>query len=188
MLEISAPLAVGAVVLAPKIMELIYPQEFAPAAIVLQIIITGNALGFLAWILTAFFLATGRQNYCMWNSLAVAGFASLANLLLVPAYGFVAVACISATTEILLFLSLGTYLLRRGYAPLELRTSAKVVLSACVMGAALWFARPLPLLLLVPAGALWYGFLLLILRVAGDQERELLLALAGFLPKRTGDT
>jgi O-antigen/teichoic acid export membrane protein len=187
MLEISAPLAVGTIMLAPRIMGLIYPPEYAGGGIVLQVIIAGNAVGFLAWILTAFLLATGRQNYCMWNSLAVAGAASLANLLLVPVYGFVAVAYISGSTEILLFLSLGIYVQHQGYSPLEFQASGKIILSAAIMGVALWFARSLPLLLLVPAGAVCYGILLLALRVTGDQEREVLLSLVGVFPKKVGD-
>jgi O-antigen/teichoic acid export membrane protein len=181
MLEISAPLAVGTVMLAPRIMDLIYPAEYAGGGIVLQLIISGNAVGFLAWVLTSFLLATGRQNFCMWNSLAVAGFASLANALLVPRYGFVAVASLCALTEILLFLSLGSYLVRRGYVPLEFRASAKILLAAALMGALLWLAHSLPLLVLVLSGALCYGLFLLAFRVPGDQERELLLSLAGFL-------
>jgi O-antigen/teichoic acid export membrane protein len=181
MLEISAPLAVGTVMLAPRIMDLIYPAEYASGGIVLQLIISGNAVGFLAWILTSFLLATGRQNFCMWNSLAIAGIASLANALLVPIYGFVAVAFLCALTEILLFFSLGSYLLHYGYIPLEFRASAKILLAAALMGAVVWLAHSLPLLVLVLSGALCYGLLLLAFRVPGDQEHEVLLSLAGFL-------
>ncbi len=187
MLEISAPLAVGTILLAPKIMELIYPAEYAAGGTVLQVIIAGSTVGFLGWVLTSFLLAIGRQNTCMWSSLAVGGIASLANFLLVPSYGFLAVACITASTDILLFFVLGTFVLRQGYPPLELQASAKIILSAAAMGAVLWFTRTLSLLLLIPLGAVCYGLLLLLLRVPGDQEREVLFSLVTPNPKKTQD-
>ncbi len=187
MFEISAPLAVGAILLAPKIMDLVFPSAYAAGGVVLQIIIAGNTVGFLAWILTSFLLAIGRQTYCMWVSLVLAGAASVANLLLVPVHGFVAVAYIIAATDILLFLSFGTYVMRRGYTPLAFHAPAKIILCSAAMGIVLWFARSLPLLLLVPLGVLCYGLLFLILRVPGDQEREVFFALLGYLPRKSGD-
>ena len=185
MLEMCAPLAVGTILLAPKIMGLIYPAEYAAGGTVLQVIIAGSTVGFLGWILTSFLLAIGRQNYCMWSSLAVGGIASLANFLLVPSYGFLAVAAINASTDILLFFVLGSYVLRQGYPPLELQPSAKIILSAAATGTVLWFARTLPLLVLIPLGIICYGLLLVFLRVAGDQEREVLLSLVAPNPKKT---
>ena len=72
MAEVSFPLAAGGAVLAPQIIALLYPADYAPAATVLAIIVTGNAFGFLAWILQSFLLALNHQRFCMWNSLTVA--------------------------------------------------------------------------------------------------------------------
>jgi O-antigen/teichoic acid export membrane protein len=174
MLEISVPLAVGTIVLAPRIMELIYPPAYAAGAIVLQVIIAGNAVGYLAWILTTFLLSIGRQSYCMLNSLTVAALVAVSSFLLIPPYGFVAVAAIIAVTEVLLFASLATYAWRQGYRSTSFASPLKILLASALMGLLLQVLSFLPLLVVVVCGVLVYGALILLLRVIGDQEREIL--------------
>jgi O-antigen/teichoic acid export membrane protein len=173
MFEISVPLAVGTILLAPRIISLIYPPEYAGGAQVLQIIIAGNALGFLGWIVTAFLLAIGRQTYCMWNSLVVAAAVVVADVLVIPASGYVGVAIVSAITEAVLFLSLTSYAWRQGFPVREPSTFLKILASAALMGGTVWAGSVLPLIPLVIGAALLYGLLLLGFRIIGDQEREL---------------
>ncbi len=179
MLEISVPLAVGTIVLAPRIMELIFPPAYAAGAIVLQLIIAGNAVGYLAWILTTFLLSIGRQSYCMLNSLSVAVLVAAASFVLIPPYGFVAVAAIIALTEVVLFISMATYAWRRGYRSISLASSLKILLASALMGLVLRVFSFLPLLILVVCGILVYGVLILLFRVIGDQEREMLSKILG---------
>ncbi len=179
MLEISAPLAVGTILLAPKIMRLVYPPEYADGAIVLQIIIAGNAVGYLSWVLTAFLLSVGRQTFCMVNSCIVAAAVTVVSLLLVPRFGYTAVAAVIACTEVVLFVSLGAYTRKQGTIPLSLVSSAKILCASALMGALVLLLSPLPLLIVVLLGALAYGTLILLFRVAGDQEKEILSKISG---------
>jgi O-antigen/teichoic acid export membrane protein len=179
MLEISVPLAVGTVLLAPKIMSLVYPPEYADGTIVLQVVIAGNAVGYLAWILTAFLLSIGRQKYCMVNSCTVAAAVTCASLLLIPRFGYTAAAGVIACTEVVLFVSLGAYTWKQGYIPLSLPSSAKILCASALMGALVLLLSPLALLIVVPLGMLVYAVLIILFRVAGDQEKEILSKISG---------
>ncbi len=185
MLEISVPLAVGTILLAPKIMSLIYPPEYEGGAIVLQLIIGGNAVGYLAWILTTFLLSVRHQKYCMWNSLAVAAAVTVLSLTLVPRFGFTAVAAIIGLTDIALFLSLATYSWRQGFRPVSLLSSAKIFCASALMGLLVWLLSPLPLAVPLASGIVAYGALIVLFRVAGDQEREIYAKISALLIGRT---
>jgi O-antigen/teichoic acid export membrane protein len=174
MVEISVPLAIGIILLAPRIIGVLYPPSFAEATLVLQLIIGGNAVGYLAWILYTFLLAVNRQEYCMWNSLVVALVALVASLIAVPRFGFRAAAVISMATDVTLFLSLLQYTMRIGFRMGEISKLPRIILSAAVMGVLLFVLREWYLVPVIILGSCTYFGLLLLLGVFGDQERELL--------------
>jgi O-antigen/teichoic acid export membrane protein len=174
MMQISVPLAVGTILLAPRIIEILYPASFAEASTVLQLVIAGNALGYLAWILYAFLLAVNRQRYCMWNSIVVAIAAFAASFILIPRFGYVAAAAISLATDGILFSSMLQYTLRIGFVMNQIAKFPRVLISAAGMGVLLyllkdWYLVPVVIL----ASSLYFG-LLILLGVFGDQEREIL--------------
>jgi O-antigen/teichoic acid export membrane protein len=174
MAQISVPLAIGTILLAARIIGFLYPSPFAEATPVLQLVIAGNAVGYLAWILYTFLLAINRQKYCMWNSLVVALAALVASLIVVPRFGFIAVAVLSFVTDMALFLSLLQYTIRIGFHLDAKSKFPKTVLSAVVMGVLLFVLRDWYLVPVVVAGSCTYVGMLLLLGVFGDQERELL--------------
>ncbi|MGA9365097.1 MAG: flippase [Bacteroidota bacterium] len=179
MVQISVPLAIGIILLAPRIIGILYPSSFAEAASVLQLIIAGNAVGYLAWILYAFVLALNRQKYCMWNSLAVALTALVASLIVVPRFGFKAAAVVSMATDVVLFLSLLQYTIRIGFRMDAMSKLPRIVFSAAVMGVLLFVLRDWYLVPVVVVGSCTYIGMLLLLGVFGDQERELLAKVFG---------
>jgi O-antigen/teichoic acid export membrane protein len=177
MVEISVPLAVGTLILAPNIISLLYPESFFGSVPVLRLLIAGTALGYLAWILVSFLLAVEHQDYCMWNSLAVAALVLVANLIIAPRFGYLGVASIAATTDVALFLSLYTYTARIGFPVHDFTILLKVVAAAGVMGLVVYLLRDGYLVLVILSGICIYGILLYALRVLGEQERELLAKL-----------
>lgn len=179
MFEISAPLAVGTILLAPRIMDLVYPPEYAGGTIVLQVIIAGNAIGYLAWILTAFLLSTGHQTYCMWNSSAGAAAVTLLSLALVPRFGYTAVAVIIALTEITLCMSLAVYSGKQGYVLISFPSFAGILSASAIMGVLVLLLSFLPLVVVVLSGMIVYGILIVLFRVVGDQEKEIFSKVTG---------
>jgi O-antigen/teichoic acid export membrane protein len=174
---VSLPLAVGTIMVAAKLIAFIYPPEYQATTIVLQLVIAGNALGYLGWILYTFFIATGRQKYCMWNSLAVGIAVLTANLILVPRYGYRVVAVIQMLTDVVLFTSMAVYLVRQGYPFQETRTAWKIVLASLTMGLVLYLLPDVPLIPSIGIGIVVYAIAILLLRGFGDQEREIMTKL-----------
>ncbi len=174
MLEISIPLAVGTIILAPRIIAVFYPPEFASAVPVLRFLIAGNSLGYLAWIVYAFLLALNRQKFCMWNSLGVAASALIASILVIPIFGFVGVAVVTMATDVVLFITLMVYAAHIGYTFSDVALFGKVIGSAIVMGISVYVLQSLPLALVIIIGVCIYGSLLFVTRVFGDQEREVI--------------
>jgi O-antigen/teichoic acid export membrane protein len=171
---VSLPLAVGTIMVASKMIGFIYPPEYHDTTIVLQLVIAGNALGYLGWILYTFLIATGRQKYCMWNSLVVGIAVLSSNLFLVPRYGFRVVAVIQMLTDIVLFTSMAVYVVGQGYPLRETRTAWKIVLASLTMGVGLSLIPTVPLLPSIAAGIVVYAIMILLLRGFGDQEREVM--------------
>jgi O-antigen/teichoic acid export membrane protein len=174
---VSVPLAVGTLILAPSVVGLLYPATYAEAALVLRLIITGNAFGYIAWILFAFLLAIGQQRFCMWNALAVAAAAVVASFLLIPHFGYAAAAGINGGIDIVLFLSLAFHIRNIGFPMHYRRLLPGILVSALVMGGAVWLVRDWYLPASIMIGMATYAVMLLATRSLGDQEREMIRTL-----------
>jgi stage V sporulation protein B len=170
---ISFPLAIGTAMLAPEIIAFLYPADFRDAALVLRIIILGNAIGFLSQIEYTFLLAMGKQIVCMIDLLLVAVTVTIASLLIVPQSGYPAVAIIFMMTDSVLFASLTYLSSRNGYRIDQPGTIVKILMAAGLMGMGLFFIRSWPIIFTIPAGGLVYLLIISQLKVLGDQEKEI---------------
>ncbi len=172
--EISVPLAVGTLIIAPEVIRLVYPPAYADAAAVLRWIIAGNAFGYVAWILFTFLISIDEQHYCMWNALAVACLVFIASVLVVPRFGYQGAAAINGASDVMLFLSLSAFARRRGYHLGSARAAEKILAATAVMAVVVLVCLRWGIFAAVPAGVCAYGAMLYTLRAFGDQERELL--------------
>jgi len=172
---ISVPVAFGTVVLADKIIGLIFPPaEFAPAASVLAILVGSVAFGHLNSVIGTLLVASNRQKAFMVASLNIAVIATVANLTFVPPYGPIAVACIVAGADLALFIGMYVYLKRTDFSFSVLPLYVKPVLSAGSMAATLLLLPPLPVLLSVLLGAVVYVVMIILVKGLGQQEREVI--------------
>ena len=172
--QISVPLGVGTVIIAPKIMALLYPPTFQDATIVLQVIICGDAMVYLGWIIYAFLLALDRQKICMTISLIGAAAAIIINLLLVPRFGYVGAAYATACIDIFLFVSYVYSSWRAGYTIGRLSSFLKIIAAGAIMGIVLLFTSRLNLFMDIFLGAVVYFVALYAMSGFGDQEKEFL--------------
>lgn len=173
MFQISLPVAVGLFILAPQVISFLYPHEFSDSSLVVRLMIAGNAFGFLAWILYTFLLAINEQNYCMKNALAFATFSFVASIIFIPSYGYKAVAFIAMITDVGVFLSLFVHARRIGYHVQSYADSLKIMFAGMLMGIGIMLMQSWNLLLIISLGTTCYLGLLVLLKVFGDQEREL---------------
>jgi PST family polysaccharide transporter len=180
--EISLPLAVGTVVLAPAIIAFLFPPEYAGSATVLRAIIIGNVVGYQAWVLYAFQLATGNQKFCMWNSLIVAVLVTATSFGVVPRFGYVGVALIVGGTDVILFINHAIYAKHLGYSIIKPGIVVRVMSSSTLMFIVVWYLRnqflPVPII----AGMLVYGVALYFSGSIGEQERSII----GKIMRRVG--
>jgi O-antigen/teichoic acid export membrane protein len=174
---VSIPLAAGALIVGNDLFRLLYTEEYLPGVIVMQVILLGNVLGFMDWVLYAFLLSGNRQAFLMRLSLAAGVGAALLSLILVPRYGYLALPFLTAGIETLLFVIQIVYVRSIGYRRLWLRSLWRPVAAALVMAGTLLLLGSLPVLARILLGAAVYGVALYAVRGLGEQERAILQGL-----------
>ncbi len=179
---VALPAAVLVTLLSPGLVGLLSGSRFLPqGAHVLQVLIWSILFGWVNSLTNYVLIALNRQRYVLVASGARVIFTVAANLLLVPAFGYVASAWILVGGELLL-VALFDADLRRQVGPLAWgRTLGRVLLTGLAMGAAVGAAaiisRPLALL----AGLVVYPAAVALLRALTAEEWALL---APLLPAR----
>lgn len=181
----SLPIAVGTALLSHQLIVLIYGSDVAPAA---------DALAILIWVLPAITLTSlcgaistvlHRERASARVALINASFNFMLNLWAVPRYGIVGAATMTVATEVLGLVQF-TFLLRDTFS-LKLIWSVfrPPLLAAAVMGGVVWFASGLPVLLVIPLGALVYaGMLLLSGGITLTEIRDLAGTIGGVFQRR----
>jgi len=174
MSEISIPLAVGGIMLAPRLFSMLYPTSFAEGVIVFQVIIAGNAVGYLAQVLYAFLLATDRHRACMWDTIAVAVLVTVASLIFIPRFGYQSASVILMVTDCVLFVSLLLLTVSPGKFKAKFPKMLRIMGAAAIMGGLLFLIRDWYLVPVIVVGAGVYFLALFLLHTFGDQESEIL--------------
>jgi O-antigen/teichoic acid export membrane protein len=156
----GAPLAAGAAVLAPGIVELVAGSGFDGAADPLRLLMLAAALSLVNGVFGYALIAKERQAAALWLNVAGLAFNVGLNLALVPAYGIVAAAVVTVASEVLI-LAGSWWLMRRhfGFFPRPVVLPAALGCAAA-MAAVLWPLRDAPVLLPAALGAAVYGVLL----------------------------
>jgi O-antigen/teichoic acid export membrane protein len=174
MSEISIPLAVGGVILAPRLFSIIYPDSFQEGAFVFQAIIAGIAFGYPSQVLYVFLLATNRQKYCMYDIVAVAVVVVAASVGLVPRFGYRTVALIFMGTDVILFGSLLLLALKPHVIKAKIPKISRITGSAALMGILLFVLKDWYFVPVVIIAGFFYLTALFLSKTFGDQEMEIL--------------
>ncbi len=93
---LGVPLIVGGLVLAPEVIELAGGEEFGGAAEPLRILLAAGALAWFNGVFGYALIAKERQASALWLNLSALVFNIGLNFLLVPRYGIVAAAVVTA--------------------------------------------------------------------------------------------
>jgi O-antigen/teichoic acid export membrane protein len=188
---VALPLAMALTLLAYPIGRVIGGSGYMPdSAIALQLMIWSIPVGFINSVTHYVLIALGRQRQLTLTFVVGLGFNVLANLLLIPVWGYRASAAIHIVSEIVLLAAFAT-LMRRDLPPVPwLRLLWRPLAAGALMGAAggllygvnVWLATLAALALY--AGALWA------LGIAREPDMEIVAELVpwervrGWLPKR----
>jgi O-antigen/teichoic acid export membrane protein len=182
----SLPLMVGVFTLADRVIPLLFHgADFTQAGTALRI--TSLAIGFIFLNLMARYTLMALDRQAVYLRAVAAGLAVNAGLclLLIPRLGF-AGACIAyVAAEGAIFVISQLAMARHLSLGVVLRQTARPLVAAAAMGLLLRAGAGVPLFLVVPAGAIAYGLLLLVLRAVSAEELDTLRRVAAsFRPAR----
>jgi len=182
LLLLALPLAIGGMLLAPRIIILLYDQEFAPAIPVMQILVWALPCMFLAQILGRTTSTMHLEKKAARVSLVNALISVALNMMLVPKWGITGAAITMVVTWLIRIIQLsriiGPGMLFKGNSKPLLR----VIGAGVVMGVVVWQLRDasfllaldgkIALLLVIGAGGVVYGSTALLLGAINPSERQ----------------
>ncbi|MEW5989391.1 MAG: flippase, partial [Chloroflexota bacterium] len=182
MILVALPVAAVTTLLSPLLIRVLGGPAFLPeGAIALQIVIWSIPFGWLNSVTNYVLIALGQERMQTRAFLIGVAFNVTANLIFLPRYSYVAAAVITILSEVVLLVVFDYYLRQRmpdvQWRRIVARPAAVTVSTVAAMGLG-YLVHPLLALALAlvtyPAG-LW------LLRVFGEEERRIVLAL---LPAR----
>jgi len=168
------PIAVGATILAERIILPIYGREYINAAGSLQILIWAIAFIFVNGLLGNMLIATNQQKLLAYIVGGGAGLNIVLNTLLIPALSYKGAAIATVASELFAFL-LCSLTLSKLIAPSPLfKVYKKPLLGVLIMGAFIVIFDFLPIIALILLAAIVYIAALLIMRTFDQGDRNLL--------------
>jgi O-antigen/teichoic acid export membrane protein len=168
---ISMPIAAGIWALAGQIVPFLYTREYAATIPALQVIIWVVPLMFTTEFLGYIVVISNREKLAARSIVISTTVNVLANLILIPRYGYIAAAWMTVITEAILALQY-LWLLRSQLASIAWKSSlARPLIAALLMSVVVVALRHwVPLFANVTAGALLYGLLCLALGAVGRED------------------
>jgi O-antigen/teichoic acid export membrane protein len=177
---IALPVAALTTFLAPLLIGVLGGSEFLPdGAIALQIVIWSIPIGWINSVTNYVLIALGQERVQVRAFIIAVAINIAANLLLLPAFSYVAAAAITILSEVVLLAVFNLYL-RRSMADVHwfrLLWRPAAITGAMVL--AMWLGAQVHLAVSVVVGLAIYPLGLWLLRVFGSEER---LILASLLP------
>jgi len=153
---IGLPLAVGAIILAKRIILLLYGQNFIPSIMAMQVLALYLPLRFMNYA-TGYTLSSIDKEHLRALSATIAAVGNIGlNLILIPRYSLVGAAIATAITEVILFVSyyyfVARHLCRLRMTPIF----AKPILACMIMGIFVFCLKELNLALLIVLATVVY--------------------------------
>ncbi|MGH2369303.1 MAG: flippase, partial [Chloroflexota bacterium] len=160
----TVPMTIGLVVLADRLIQLFgYPEGFTNSIIPIQLLALSLPLVGMNMIVGSILNARDRQRKWAMAGVVAAVLNPALNLVAIPytqtefGNGGIGAAAVTSLTEVFL-LAAGQYLLPKGVLDTATFVGAlKCLLVGLIMGAGIWLAHGLPVLIVIPFGALIYG-------------------------------
>jgi O-antigen/teichoic acid export membrane protein len=172
---LTLPLAVGAAVLAPGVIEVVYGPGFERSPEALILLAPAIALHPIGYVCGHLLISQDRQHVLTWTFGAVAAVNIAANVLLIPRFSLFAAAVTTSSSEVLLTGVLLLFARRQTGEIRWVRTMAGPCVAAVVAGVVMALLRA-SFPVAVAAGALSYAGVLLAVEFAAfpDDARALI--------------
>jgi O-antigen/teichoic acid export membrane protein len=164
----ALPLGIGGSILAHRIISFLYAAEYQNSVVVLQISIWAIVIMIYRVVFENALIASRNQRHYFMGFAMSGVLTVLGNIILVPLLGLIAPAIVAVVSEFVLLVgfALSSRFIRISDVA---RMTIKPLLSAVLMGAALW-ALPMNLFVALAVGILLYGTFLLLFRCVSIEE------------------
>jgi O-antigen/teichoic acid export membrane protein len=169
---------------AEPLMRLVFGAQFLPAAGVLRVLVFVVPLLFMTGISSVVLMGVDRVGVTFWRSMLAAGINVLLNVILIPRLGIMGAAIATVVTELVAATLVTSYLFNHGYGFAWSGLVGRLALATLALTAVTALLRPLPLLLVMPLAAATYVGALVLLRLWGEQERQMFMGAVGVLGRR----
>ncbi|MCE7699520.1 MAG: flippase, partial [Methanobacterium paludis] len=172
MLVAALPIGVGTVLIAKKVILLIYGPQFLGAVIALQILIWSPVLIFARSPFERLLESSDRQLVVTKVFIIGVIFNVILNIIVIPKYSYVGAGIITVLTDALV-LGFLVYITKSLNFSISKKTEInlfKIILASLIMGLILNYLSTLNLFFLIIIGAIIYILLLLILRILDEDE------------------
>lgn len=174
MVFLGLPLAIGGMLLADKIIPLLYGGEFTPASIAFAILIWDTPLLMYTALCGNLATVIQKESRAMAIYLSLAGLNIIFNLLFIPTYGLIAASIMTVAAELTGAIMFYVFFRREFGAGLGLRHMIRLGIAAILMGLLVYLLRPLPLLINVPVSSAFYLGVVWMSGALTTEERDML--------------
>ena len=189
-LILALPFLVGGFILSVPLIHLIAKPEFVSgfnglvsgSDVALQIVLFSFVLIALNVIFNFTLIAIGKQAQLVWINGICALFNVIANLIVIPTYGFIGAALATVASEILVFILV--FITVKRFLPFTIRLgqAMRIVLSVGLMGLVVYFLKAptfewlsnYNILVLVPVGAAVYSVSLFATKAVSKEQLKML--------------
>jgi O-antigen/teichoic acid export membrane protein len=180
LLQAAFPLAAGTALLAEPIVGLVGGREYLPdAAVALAILICYLPLSYANGLTQYVLIAAGRQRLLTVAFVAAVAFNLLANLALIPRFGYVGAAWVTVLSEVVLLVPFQAAAARAAPGVSLLAEARYPLLATVLMAPVVWWLRDaIHPLAAIAAGVALYPAALWALGGIDDDQRRLLHELA----------
>lgn len=190
MFGLGVPILIGTLTLAYPLIYIVSSSEFLSrlnegfygSDIALQILMFAMVIQFLSTVFMFLLLALDKQTKILWINLSAVIFNIIGNLLIIHYYSFRGSAFISILSALLILILSVKYAYKYFKFHISISAPIKMVISALIMGALVYFLQPISykyfhnagLLILIPlAGILYLSLLLLTKAITKDMLKLL---------------
>lgn len=182
----SLPIAVGGMLLAGPLIDVMYGQDFAPAAAALAVLIWDVPLLMFCSFCGNMTTVIGEERAAGRVYAINAAANVLLNLYAIPRYGIMGAAVVTVVTDLVGALQFHLLLRHRLNLPHMGQVLWRVGLATGIMGLAVTMGGELHLVLRIGAGMVLYSGMAILLRVLDADERDLISRAGKQLARRFG--
>jgi O-antigen/teichoic acid export membrane protein len=170
---IAFTIGVGTMLLADKIILLIYDDEFIYSVIALRILIWWHVIGALCWLMGVVLQSINRQNIFAFSMGICAVFNVTLNLILIPIMSYIGASIATIATDVIAFLLLFYYVSKYCYKLPLMNIIIKAAIAGVIMGIIIYYIQSFNVLMVVLVACAIY-FLALV-ALGGISKEDIML-------------